>query len=67
MTISLPCVKGDSPQCGEMSRSVRGDGHRLGGGNAAGIDGGIVGRDTHIALFLSTLRIYNYEMLIYYE
>ena len=23
-------VKGDSPQCGEMSHSDRGDGHRLG-------------------------------------
>ena len=43
--ISLPCVKGDSPLCGEMSRSDRGDGHRLGGGNADGVDGGI---DTHI-------------------
>ena len=27
-------VKGDSPQCGEMWRSDRGDGHRFGGGNA---------------------------------
>ena len=45
--ISLPCVKGDSPQCGEMSRSDRGDGHRFGGGNADGVDGGI---DTHIGL-----------------
>ena len=31
-------VKGDSPQCGEMSRSDRGDGHRFGGGNAVGVD-----------------------------
>ena len=30
-------VKGDSPQCGEMSRSDRGDGRQLGGcGVAAG-------------------------------
>ena len=28
-------VKGDSPQCGEMSRSDRGDGHRLGAVSAA--------------------------------
>ena len=34
-------VKGDSPQCGEMSRSDRGDGHRLGGGFAVGELGGI--------------------------
>ena len=34
-------VKGDSPQCGEMSRSDRGDGHRLGGGFAVGKLGGI--------------------------
>ena len=25
---SLPCVRGDSPQCGEMSRSDRGDRRR---------------------------------------
>ena len=32
-------VKGDSPQCGEMSRSDRGDGRQLGGsGVAAGGD-----------------------------
>ena len=31
---SASLVKGDSPQCGEMSRSDRGDGHRFGGGNA---------------------------------
>ncbi len=35
-------VKGDSPQCGEMSRSDRGDGHRLGGGFAVGKLGGII-------------------------
>ena len=35
-------AKGDSPQCGEMSRSDRGDGHRLGGGFAIGERGGIV-------------------------
>ena len=29
--ISAPLAKGDSPQCGEMSRSDRGDGRRLGG------------------------------------
>ena len=34
-------VKGDSPRCGEMSRSDRGDGHRLGGGFAVGKLGGI--------------------------
>ena len=35
--ISAPLVKGDSPQCGEMSRSDRGDGRQLGGcGVAAG-------------------------------
>ena len=34
-------VKGDSPQCREMSRSDRGDGHRLGGGFAVGKLGGI--------------------------
>lgn len=34
-------VKGDSPQCGEMSHSDRGDGHRLGGGFASGKLGGI--------------------------
>jgi hypothetical protein len=34
-------VKGDSPRCGEMSRSDRGDGHRLGGGFAVGELGGI--------------------------
>ena len=28
------------PHCGEMSRSDRGDGHRLGGGNAVGKFGG---------------------------
>ena len=38
-----------------------------GGGNAAGIDGGIVGCDAHIAPFLSSLSIYNRKMLIYYE
>ena len=38
-----------------------------GGGNAAGIDGGIVGCDAHIAPFLSPLSIYNRKMLIYYE
>ena len=34
-------VKDDSPRCGEMSRSDRGDGHRLGGGFAVGKLGGI--------------------------
>ena len=29
-------VKGDSPQCGEMWRSDKGDGHRYGGGTTAG-------------------------------
>ena len=29
--ISAPLAKGDSPQCGEMSRSDRGDGRPLGG------------------------------------
>ena len=29
--ILAPLAKGDSPQCGEMSRSDRGDGRRLGG------------------------------------
>lgn len=38
-----------------------------GGGNAAGIDGGIAGCDAHIAPFLSPLSIYDHEMLIYYE
>lgn len=38
-----------------------------GGGNAASIDGGIVGRDAHIVPFLSPLSIYNHKMLIYYE
>ena len=38
-----------------------------GGGNAAGIDGGIVECDAHIAPFLSPLSIYNRKMLIYYE
>ena len=38
-----------------------------GGGNAAGIDGGIVRCDARIAPFLSHLSIYNHKMLIYYE
>ena len=30
--VGADCMR---PHCGEMSRSDRGDGHRLGGGNAA--------------------------------
>ena len=32
-------VKGDSPQCGEMSRSDKGDGHRYGGGPPQVVEG----------------------------
>ena len=38
---SLPCVKGDSPQCGEMSRSDRGA-RRVSGWHGVSRDGGIV-------------------------
>ena len=37
---SLPCVKGDSPQCGEMSRSDRGA-RRVSGWHGVSRDGGI--------------------------
>ena len=37
-TAPLVFSRGDSPQCGEMSHSDRGDGHRLGAVNF--VDGG---------------------------
>ena len=40
---SLPCVKGDSPQCGEMSRSDRGA-RRVSGWHGVSRDGGIGAR-----------------------
>ena len=35
VNILAPLAKGDSPQCGEMSRSDRGDGRQSGGSGVA--------------------------------
>ena len=50
ISFCLPCVRGDSPQFGEMSRSDRGDGLRYGGGAACRLGGVVKQSDNYITI-----------------